>query len=400
MGTESLERLGESVNEALTQAVPSDVAARAGRAAFLMQVHQPVRRSSVFAWTAAGALLGVLVLAGLWMRNTRHSPEFVAGEEPGELGALLETHLNVLPLSFSEGSHIAVEPRSQLRVAEFGKGKARVQLQRGQATLSIQKGKGRLWAVEAGPFAVNVTGTRFSVDWQPERQRLEVVLIEGSVVVTGPCLKGAQRMAAPQRLVAACNEAPLAFEGTSVPNAAPLPQPPQAEQMAPTPKRGVVADNLWWQLAKAGRYQEALVRAKALGFASLCRSVSPAELLDLADAARFAGDALAAEHALAALTKRFPHSPQGALASFHLGRIAFDGKQDYEIAATHFARYLAKNPQGALVGDAWGRLLQARERVAHKDASTESAAKQDARAYLDRYPHGPFAGLAKRLLGP
>lgn len=394
MGTESLKQLGGAVNDAMGKALPSDVAARAGRAAFLRQVHQPVRRSPTLVLVGAAATVLVLALTWIPLRRAPTNVGFVAGELPGEVGALLETQARSLPLQFNEGSRIELQPRSQLRVAEFGKTKARVQLHRGLASLAIQRGRGRAWAVEAGPFAVNVTGTRFSVDWQPERQRMEVVLVEGSVTVTGTCLKDARNMVAPQRLVALCDEAPVAFEAAK----APVTRAPEVEPMPAAPRRMAAADNLWWQLAKAGRYPEALAHAKAAGFVAVCRRASAAELLDLGDAARLAGDAAAAELALGILNKRFPHSPQSALATFHLGRLAFDQDQNYETAARHFAKYLADNPQGALVGDAWGRLLQARQRVSHKDPASEAAAHQDALAYLARFPHGPYAGLARRLL--
>ncbi|MDX2020070.1 MAG: FecR domain-containing protein [Deltaproteobacteria bacterium] len=394
MGTESLKQLGGAVNDAMARAVPSEEAARAGRAAFLRQVHRPVRRSPAFVLVGAAATVVVLALAWMPLRRARTTVGFVAGEVPGEVGALLETQARPLPLRFDEGSRIELDPRSQLRVAEFGKTKARVQLHRGHAALAIQKGKGRAWAVEAGPFAVNVTGTRFSVDWQPEQQRMEVVLVEGSVTVTGTCLKDARKMVAPQRLVALCDEAPVAFEAAK----AAATRTPESEPMPASPKRVAMANNLWWQLAKAGRYQEALAHAKAAGFVGLCRTASAAELLDLGDAARLAGDVTAAEQALGILNKRFPHSPQSALATFHLGRLAFDQNQNYEAAALHFTRYLADNPQGALVGDAWGRLLQARQRMSLTDSGSQAAAHDDARAYLARFPNGPYAGLARRLL--
>jgi transmembrane sensor len=273
-------------------------------------------------------------------------------------------------------------------VAEFGKTKARVQLQRGRAHLSITKGLGRAWAVEAGPFAVNVTGTQFSVDWQPEEHRMEVVLHEGSVVVTGACLGGERRMVAPDRFVADCDKKAVAFSPEPAELQIDSEPPTQVEPMAPS--RPTIS---WRQLAKAGKYEEALANAKRAGFPRICKTATAAELLDLGDAARLAGDTSAAEQALTALHSRFPHTPQSALASFNLGRLAFDQRRNFAAASIHFSRYISEEPAGALVGDAWGRLLEARS-----NSQDPSAATKDARTYLERFPNGPYSPLARRLI--
>src|SRR5690606_34028111 len=44
---------------------------------------------------------------------------------------------------------------------------------------------GTSWSMFAGPYEIEVTGTHFSTDWDPQLQRLVVLLNEGSVQVVG-----------------------------------------------------------------------------------------------------------------------------------------------------------------------------------------------------------------------
>lgn len=389
-GSESLERLGARVGKSMDLVAPADVAAREGRARFLAKVHQPARKS--FSLSLTFGVLGVAATVALVFvfRPANITSGFVAAGVQGEVGALLLSETKTMALQFVEGSHVELDPQGQLRVAEFGTRKARVQLQRGRAHLSITKGLGRAWAVEAGPFAVNVTGTRFSVDWQPEEHRMEVVLHEGSVVVTGACLGGERRLVAPDRMVADCDKKPVAFaaEATEAEEEREAAPPTGAVPIATAPP-----SISWRQLVKAGHYEEALANAKRAGFSRICKTATAAELLDLGDAARLAGDTGAAEQALTALHSRFPHTPQSALASFNLGRLAFDQRRNFDAASTHFSRYIAEEPTGALVGDAWGRLLEARSK-----SRDPTAAANDARTYLARFSNGPYSGLARRLI--
>jgi hypothetical protein len=80
------------------------------------------------------------------------------------------------------------------------------------------------------------------------------------------------------------------------------------------------------------------------------------------------------------------------VAAFALGRIAFDQRADFGGATRWFRTYLAEQPEGRLARDALGRLMEARSRVG--DAA---GAQVEARKYLDRYPSGPHAEMARRL---
>ena len=52
-----------------------------------------------------------------------------------------------------------------------------------------------------------------------------------------------------------------------------------------------------------------------------------------------------------------------------------------------------EQPSGPLMGDAVGRLMEARHR-----AGDGVAARRDAQRYLERFPRGPYAATASAIL--
>jgi hypothetical protein len=247
----------------------------------------------------------------------------------GNAGDLIEANaVTPTALRFSEGSSIVLERGGQLRVLALESNGARVLVEKGSADVAIthRHGPGK-WRFEAGPVTVNVTGTRFRLDWDPERHAFGIELKEGSVIVGGDCL--------------------------------------------PAPRRVQRGDNL----------------------RVVCRSANAVDLLALADAARLSGETSRAVDALLTLRQRFPGSTSAATGAFSLGRLAFDQRGAYAEAARWFATYLNDQPQGPLMADAIGRLMEARDR-----AGDRQAARGDAARYLQRFPDGPYAGTARVIL--
>ena len=116
-------------------------------------------------------------------------------------------------------------------------------------------------------------------------------------------------------------------------------------------------------------------------------------MLALADAARLSGEASRAVDVLFILRQRFPGSTSAATGAFSLGRLAFEKRGAYAEAARWFATYLDEQPQGPLMGDAIGRLMEARHRVGDRQT-----ARRDAEIYLQRFPEGAYAGTARVIL--
>jgi TolA-binding protein len=326
-------------------------------------------------------------------------------------------------VGFSDGARIRLDRGARARISTLDADGARFILESGGAQVRVIHRPNTRWQVDAGPFAVRVTGTAFRVSWSPQGQLFELVLGEGSVSVNGPVLNENRVLQAGQALRVSVPHAaamvsaaaalpdsgdwidalaasekesalptPTAGEKTSVPpdRAAAEPERIDLAPQVPAPARG---DGDWKALAEQGRYAEALRRAEGKGYPSLCRRLDPPNLLRLAEVARFAGKPARAEQALTSLRRRFPGRRESAIAAYTLGRSAFDQKGAFGEAARWFELYLDEQPRGPLSREAQGRLIEALQRAGDK-----SQARSAARRYLQRYPKGPHADIATRLL--
>lgn len=330
------------------------------------------------------------------------------------------------PLRFSDGSRVVLDPRSRARVtASFAAG-AQLTIERGSLEASVVHRAATRWRVDAGPFSVHVTGTHFTVRWDPETEAFAVRLLEGSVVVTGPLLGEGRAVTSGETLDVSVKDAQFHLAAID-PNAAALApiaieievEAKAKAEVAPVPSASVAVAELaapasppsrssaspllvpsataptWRELTAAGRYADAWRRAEGEGFDDLCRQGSAADLLALADAARFGGGSARAREPLTALRQRFPGTREAGLAAFLLGRIAFDQAHAPADAARWFTTYLAEQPGGSFAAEAAGRIIEARERTGDLDGARDAA-----RRYLATYPNGAHADRARSLLGP
>jgi ferric-dicitrate binding protein FerR (iron transport regulator) len=419
------EAIGRALADLQDQARDAAFAQRRAdvRAAVLARpLADPRSRAPLF---AAAIGLAAAVLALVWiLRPTALTFEVDsvagadAGREPGVVGAWLAAGSDAeRALAFSDGSRIALRPRTRARVAEIGPDGASFVLERGAAVVSIESAPNRRWLVDAGPYRIRVTGTRFLVAWDPVGESLEVELHEGAVVVEGPGID-ARTVAAGERLQLGAVEPPViaAVEpevvevdaSTSdvttpdpgVRTAAPIDASPSVARApsAGEPARARVdaakpaapAGPDWKELARAGKYRDALSRAEEIGIEGLFDSLPARDLLRLADVARFARAPAHAIAALEAVRRRFPDSDEAATAAFERGRLAL--AREPASAAGWFETYLRERPDGSLAREAMGRWLEALE--AGSDGASAAAV---ARRYLERWPKGPHADLASRL---
>jgi TolA-binding protein len=136
-----------------------------------------------------------------------------------------------------------------------------------------------------------------------------------------------------------------------------------------------------------------LAAAERFGFARACQLATAKELLGLADAGRFFGPDRRAVMALQVLRQRFPGSIDAGTAAFTLGRIAFERQHAYTEAANWFETYVREQPSGPLMGDAFGRLMEAKLR-----SGDLTSARANAQQYLRRFPEGPYASEARGVL--
>jgi TolA-binding protein len=153
------------------------------------------------------------------------------------------------------------------------------------------------------------------------------------------------------------------------------------------------ADSDWQSLARAGKYKYATSSAKQLGVADILKKESAATLMMLGDTARRARVFEIATKAYKVVRRRFPRTIHASGAAFALGLIAFDHRRDYRNAAKWFGMCAQFDPRGAFTREAAGRLMESLDRVGDADRARAAAEK-----YVARYPGGPHARLAEKLL--
>lgn len=347
-----------------------------------------------------------------------------------QIGARLEAPADSrLPLAFSDGSSIALDRGARLRVMGLDPLGATVQLEKGRAEVSVRHQRNTHWRLQAGPFEVAVTGTRFSIDWNDHSDALTVVMSEGTVEVRGQQLAGSAPVivTAGQRFHATARESRWTLASSSEPELAPLldhasgnaprvavtglgqgdvndgddaattsgAAPAEAPVIPSAGARGSLSSpgpRSWQALARSGRYQEALQTAERGGFDRACRRLAADDLVQLGDVARLARNPARAEQAYRFARHRFPGSDRPA---FALGLVAFEQRRNYRVAGKWFDTYVRHYPKGPLALEALGREMESWNR-----AGDTGRARRAARAYLTQAPTGPYAPLAQQIASP
>lgn len=376
-------------------------------------------RPSSRTWAVLAASLSVLGLVlGVVLVQRRAALAVTVGGGTPLVGAWLGApDSSPLPLDFSDGSRFELAPKSRARVVELKRSTARVELAGGLMRVHVVPRGEVGWQIDAGKFGVRITGTRFDLRYEPNGEVLELSVEEGQVELSGCVFGRGRKLAAGQRVRASCQtgelhvgyrdsasasvEAPRSPAAeVQVPSEPPATAPLPAAEAKSVGGRDAVPSSAplpspWLSLAKAGKYADAYAAAQRDGFEAECAKATPEALAMLADVARHAGAPRRAEQALLALRKRFPGTPDAALAAFALGRLEFDEFRAYPAAARWFRAYLTERPGGPMTREALGRLLEALHR-----AGDNAGARAAAERYLRDYPSGPHAELASRVVPP
>jgi hypothetical protein len=292
---------------------------------------------------------------------------------------------------FSDGTALRLQPSARARIAEVTAHGARIVLERGRGRLSVVHRPEAAWQIEAGPYTIEVTGTAFDVEWSPDAQRLLVEMESGSVSVRGALARDGVSVRAGERLVAGGGE--LRIEAMVARSEAPTPaheaRAPLAQSAVPAAPSSSAPS--WSQRLAAGEFAIIVREAEARGIGAVLASGALAELVALADAARYVGKSDIARRALEAQRSRFAGSREAATAAFLLGRMADDAGAPAE-AIGFYNAHLSEG--GAFGAEALGRKMLAEQR-----AGQAEAARASARTYLERHPKGAHAAAAKKLLG-
>jgi hypothetical protein len=300
---------------------------------------------------------------------------------------------------FSDGTEVQLERQSRGRVAWTSARGARVMLEHGRARVQVVPRKGARWQFDAGPCVVQVTGTKFDLRWSEAEQVLEVWLTSGSVIVRGPPAPNGVAMHAGQRLVMDVRQNSARL-GPLAPSAAPVvvPEPPPGPAEEPgaeaaPAQRPERRSESWSERVLAGEFRTVLREARHRRIDEVLRRDGPADLMALAEAARYSSEATLARRALEAVRRRFPESGQAHKAAFLLGRMAEDGDDDLPGALAWYGRYLTEAPNGGFQDEALGRKMTATLRL-----GGPSHARPLAEEYLRRFPAGAYAKPARAIL--
>lgn len=311
-----------------------------------------------------------------------------------------------LPIEFSDGTTVALEPQSRARVLEVGRAGAHIVLESGASSIHVVPRESARWQVSAGPFLVQVVGTRFDLEWGADDDVFVLRLHEGKVNLSG-CLFGKGRsVVAGETVRASCKtgQYEIATREAVTATARASAVPPGTASAAPKARDQSASDKhaasepasqrapSWKQLAHAGKYKQALEAANTSGFDDVLEDSNARDLALLGDAARYAGRPGQAIVAYEALRTRFPGTSRAATAAYSLARTHFDQRGAYGEATRWFQQYLQEQPSGPLAREARGRLMESLAR-----SGDGAGARRVAEAYLKRYPDGPHATVAKSL---
>lgn len=371
-------------DEGLRQKLAQRAAQRSGRA----------RSRRVARIGAAAAVLTIgIVLA--WIRMAPRALTFTVGE-PARPGVVSEwvsaTRGERVPVLFSEGTRITLEPSARGRVVSVAPNGAEFVVESGKAAVSVVPDPNAEFRIRTGPFVVQVHGTRFTVEWDPSRDAFALSLYEGRVTVTGCSFGAGVAVLAGETVRASCAEpAPAPKPAAPSAPASEAPEPAASAHLLPPAPPAARAES-WLRLARDGEYERAYRAATETGFDRELRARAGAEVVLLGDVARHVGRITEASSAYEAARERFPGTEPAANAAFALGRLAFDARKDLAGAARWFETYLDERPNGALAAAALGRLLEARIGLHETDR-----ARSIAQRYLTLYPDGPLANEARKI---
>lgn len=335
-------------------------------------------------------------------------------------------------VAFGDRSKVILKKGSSARVISEDGHHVHFLLEKGEADVSVVHYTDTEWTLDCGPYRVDVIGTRFHLRWDPTLEVFQLALEAGSVKISGPMVESGRRISRKETFTAnvaagnftvqsnerneiralpdnALDSAPAATpldldtgSASTIPeetikNSGRVRQPHDKRKKSPgaiASGKPLSANTLTWQeMNRAGQFDEVVRDARAIGVSVAFREKPTAELMALGDAARLRKEWQLAHDSYLALRKREPGSRNAATAAFSIGRIAFDAQRDYLTAARWLETYLKEAPSGRLAREALGRLMEARQKSGNMDG-----ARATAESYLQKYPSGPYAELARRLL--
>jgi hypothetical protein len=371
----------------------------------------PAPRRNWAPWAFAAAVL-VGVVAFEWRRHDGSALTFEAdGVAENTHAAIAADAGRVVDLHFSDGSAFDMQPGALVRVESSSSSGARVSLLEGKTVAHVVHRAKSSWSVTAGPFEVQITGTRFGASWDAAKRRLSVELYEGSVQVVGGSFVAPIAVRAGQRLEAGTGSGNWLLTSLDGPNGAsatpprsagttPATAPPTASSSDETGDAGVGQNDLaphsattrafeWTQMLERADFEGIVREANDYGIDRCLATCTAKDLRTLADSARYLGRFPLAERTLLALRSRSP--VEAATAAFLLGRL--EESRDPAQALSWYERHLREAPNGTYAAEAWAGKMRMLFQI-----GGPAAARPAAEQYLKRFPNGVRAAAAREIL--
>jgi hypothetical protein len=319
-------------------------------------------------------------------------------------------------LVFDDGSDISLGPGSRGRVEATTPTGVHVVLEQGRARVHVQHRDRTSWTIDAGPYAIHVTGTEFAAGWAADSETFDVWMRSGRVVITGPDLGDELTLSTGQHLQAKLRDRTSSIDASPEPadgsdrtaeDARPASAPPAVPPMngAPAPTRerrppvaaAAAARSLseapsWAKRVAAGDYDAVVREAEGDGIARVLAARSIEDLRALGDAARYAARPDVAKRAYATIRDRFATSVEAHTAAFLLGRVSEEQDHASSEALRWYDTYVAEAPAGPFAEDALGRKM-----ILVLHAQGRDAARPLAERYVARFPNGTYSAAARDL---
>jgi transmembrane sensor len=381
----------------------------------------PVRRRRWLRGLALGAAAAVAVLAFDQLRGGRAGSPLqyvVEGAVVGPGETIGTDGATTGQLVFSDDSRIRMVPSTKLRVLGRDANGTRIALRDGELDVEVRHRASTSWRFDAGPFTVKVVGTSFRLGFDERRGRFTLHVSSGVVKAWGPSRDRAFTLRAGESLELfdeatgkpSATAAPVSAEASTPASAqarASQGVPAAAEPIASRPSSAAARRRLarvdrteagfktgrWGRLIGQGEFAAVVREAERQGLDVVLANVPAADLTALADAARYLRRNDLARQALFGLRARFPGTARASDAAFFLGRLAEHLPSSTSAAIAWYETYLTEAARGPYAGEALGREITLLART------DRARARQVARNYLERFPGGTQAELARSLLG-
>ena len=387
-------------NKRLSQAVAPEVTeSRVTRQWATIESRLPRRPGGRGPVWYAGVSAVTLLALGLYWFSARSIPVPTTG-------TVIESASTPVTVTLRDGSTLALDAQTRLRLLRDEARDVDVELSSGKANFDVTHVSDRAFRVHAGLVQVKVLGTRFEVAKTSRREgtHIQVAVARGVVEVqrqdatggvrrlnageTWSALIPTQNLAQPEAARDAV-QAPPAPEPPPRPTAAPAP-PVDTPLIAPdalSPERSPPPRESW----RTAREERRNARARAVAMARE-RAVDSAALFKRANLARRTGQMHEAADAYTELLRRFPKDSRAGLAAFELGRIRMDALAQPKAAVEAFGVALASAPRASFREDALARIVVANDQLGLREACRSARER-----YVKDFPNGVHAvALAAR----